>query len=135
MGRLRDAFDGTAPFPVLALVAFVFGLLVLFAELQSPTVLLWTGTRVPATIDGGIAFYRVHGEQYTLDVPGAHGPLGQPRPASVYVDPHDPSTAMLDSSQRWVEAALVGSGFVVSAVLLAVGFGRRARRRRRRQPG
>jgi hypothetical protein len=126
-------FEGTSPFPVLALVAFGFGVLVLLAELQSPTSLLWTGKRVPASIEGGIAFYRYDGVEYSIDVPGeGPGPLGHGRPATVFIDPNEPSRAMLDSPQRWVEAGFVLFGFVVAAVLLATGFVRRSVRRRRR---
>jgi hypothetical protein len=126
--KLRRWFDGTAAFTASAAVLFVVGSLFLLAAVQSPSMLQWTGTAVHAVEDGGIAYYSFHGVQYTLDVssPG----LGS---STVYIDPSDPSNAMFSNPViRLAELGSVGGPYAASALLLAFGLTRSARRRRRR---
>jgi hypothetical protein len=120
----------TRPSTVVALVLVVVGLLFALVEAQSPSKLYWTGDAVAATNSGGIAYYRVHGQQYTLDVPGpapAHD-----TPVTVFVDPGDPSQALLSRPTRWVDAAAVLCWFVAAVALVAVAALRRSSRRRQR---
>ena len=126
MGRLRRAFEDMGPFVVWAALLFVVGSLFVGATIQSPTALQWTGTAVHAVESGGISYYSFHGQNYTLDVTS---PWVQPD--TVYLDPADPSTAMLGNPVvRWAEFASVAGPYAASVLLLTAGFARRSRRRR-----
>jgi hypothetical protein len=90
--------------------------------------LQWTGTAVQAVDHGGIAYYSFHGQNYTLDVTSP-----KLRSSTVYLDPANPSNAMLSNPvTRWTDFATVGGPFAASVLLLTLGFVRRSRRRRRR---
>jgi len=124
-GTVRQWFDDTGAFTGFAVALFVLGSLFALAEVQSPSMLQWSGTGVHASQSGGIAFYSFQGQTYTLDVP---------TPASfsstVYIDPADPSTAMFSNTlTRWTEAATVTGPYAAAALLLVLGFARRSRRR------
>jgi hypothetical protein len=126
----------TRPSTGVAIALMAVGLLFAVVEVQSPSRLYWTGDAVGGTNTGGIVFYTVQGERYTVDDPG-------PVPAhdtavTVYVNPDDPSEALLSGPTRWVDAAAVGGWFVAALVLLFVaalrrtsGIGRGARNRGR----
>lgn len=125
---LRQWFEDTGLFTGFAVALFVFGSLFVLAEVQSPSMLQWTGTGVHASQSGGIAFYSFQGQTYTLDVPTPAA-----FSSTVYFDPADPSTAMFSNTlTRWTEAATVAGPYAAAALLLALGFARRSRRRRLR---
>jgi hypothetical protein len=112
----------------------VVGLLFALVEAQSPSRLYWTGDPVAAINSGGIVYYTVRGEQYTVDDPGpvpAHD-----TPVTVYIDPADPGQALLSRPTRWVDAAAVLGWFVAALGCLVVPGLRRAAvvRRRARNP-
>jgi hypothetical protein len=67
---MRRWFDGAGWFVGLAIALFVFALLAVLLELQSPDLLLWTGHRVTGTEQGGIVSYRWHGQAYSLNASG-----------------------------------------------------------------
>ena len=118
-------FEDTGVFTGFAVAFFVLGSLFILAEVQSPSMLQWTGTPVHAAQSGGIAYYSFQGQTYTLNVasPGQYS-------STVYLDPADPSTAMFGNTiTRWTEIATVGGPFAASALLLIIGFARRRRRR------
>ena len=124
--RLRRWFDDMGPFVVGAAVLFVLGSLFVGATVQSPSLLQWTGTAVPAVESGGISYYSFHGENYTLDVTS---PWVQAD--TVYLNPAEPSDAMLGNPVvRWAEFAFIAGPYAASVVLLTFGFARRSRRRR-----
>ena len=107
-------------------------MLFLLVEVQSETHIYWSGKSVVGSNQGGIVFYHVHGEQYTIDDTGATPP--QPEPRTVYYDPNDPYVAMLDSPLRLIEAGLfvgLAGGAVAS---LGTGIATGELRRRRRTP-
>ena len=121
-------FEDTGVFTAFAVVFFVLGSLFVLAEVQSPSMLQWTGTAVHSVQSGGIAYYSFKGQTYTLNVP---------TPASfsstVYIDPAEPSTAMFSNSlTRWTEASTVAGPYAGGVLLLAFGFARKSRRRRER---
>jgi len=125
---VRQWFEDTGLFTAFAVVLLVLGSLFVLAEIQSPSMLQWTGTGVHASQSGGIAFYSFHGQTYTLDVP-----TPQSFSSTIYIDPADPSTAMFGTTlARWTEAGTVAGPYAGSLLLLALGFARRAQRRRRR---
>ena len=125
---LHRWFEDTGAFTGFAVALFVVGTLFVLAEVQSPSMLQWTGTAVHDVQSGGIAYYSFQGQTYTLNVP---------TPASfsstVYIDPADPSTAMFSNTvTRWTEASTVAGPYAGAVLLLALGFARRSRRRRER---
>ncbi|MEP7034783.1 MAG: hypothetical protein ABI662_12245 [Dermatophilaceae bacterium] len=132
-GTVRRWFEDTGPFTAFAVTFLVLGSLFVLAEVQSPSMLQWNGTGVHASQSGGIAFYSFRGQTYTLNVPTPAA-----FSSTIYIDPAEPSTAMFSNPvTRWTEAGTVAGPFVVAALLLALGFVRKARRRRlrRRQRG
>ena len=127
--RMGAMFDGAGWFVGPAVALFVFALLVVLLELQSPDRVLWTGHRVVGTEQRGIVFYRWHGQNYSLDVPG----YGSSKAVSVYLDPGDPSQAMMDTAaNRAPVVLLVGVPVAGGVELVAVGLGRGYRHKRRK---
>ena len=125
---LRQWFEDTGAFTGFAVALLVFGSLFVLAEIQSPSMLQWNGTGVHASESGGIAFYSFKGQTYTLDVPTPSA-----FSSTVYIDPADPSTAMFSNTlTRLTEASTVAGPYALAALLLALGFARRSRRRRLR---
>jgi hypothetical protein len=113
----------------VALALAIVGVLFILAELQSPSRLYWTGDAVTGTNSGGIIYYQVAGEDYTLDAPGdapAHDTA-----VTVYVDPDDPGEALASRATKWVDAALVLVWFVAAVGCLALAALRRTTGRRR----
>ena len=124
-------FEDMGVFFAGAAALLVLGSLFLFAAVQSPSMLQWTGTPVKAVENGGIAYYSFQGQSYTLDVTS---PLMQT--GTVYLDPADPSTAMFSNPlTRWTDIATIGGPYAAAGLLLGVGFARRSRRRRRQDHG
>jgi hypothetical protein len=127
--RVRSWFDGAGWFVGLAAALFVFALLVVGLEAQSPEIVLWTGHRVIGTEQGGIVRYRWDGQSYALDAPG----YGSSKAVSVYLNPGDPNNGMLDNTaDRALVVLLVGGPAAGGVTLLAVGLTRKYRWRRRR---
>ena len=129
LARVRESFDGAGWFVGLAVALFVFALLALLLELQSPDMVLWTGHRVTGTEQGGIVTYRWHGQQYSLDAPG----FGSARDVSVYLDPADPGGGMADNlPDRILVSSLIGAPAAGGVALLVAGATRKPRRTRRK---
>jgi hypothetical protein len=126
--RIRALFDGAGWFPGLAAALFVFALLAVLLELESPDAVRWTGQHVVGTEIGGIVSYRWHGQTYSLDAPG----YGSSKAVSVYLDPADPSNALIDNPfLRTFEGSLVAVPLAGGVVLLVLGLTRRWRWERR----
>ena len=121
--------DFLKPYRVLAALFLVVGVLCLLVEVQSPSLVYWTGERVAATNDGGIIYYTVGGENRTLNDP--REPPPHPVPATVYADPDDASRDRPAGLARAVDAVFVLGPFVAAGVLIVVGLVRRRRIRRR----
>jgi hypothetical protein len=128
-GRARALADGLGAYLGVAVALLIFAVLGLLLVLQSPKdVLLWTGTRVIGSEQGGLISYRWQGESYTLDVPG----YGNDPHVVVYVDPSDPTNARQDSLfVRGSDTAL--TVLPVTLAFGVVGFGAYRRRSARRQ--
>lgn len=129
LARARKWFDGAGWFVGGAVVLLVFALLGVLLELQSPDRVQWTGQQVVGTEQGGIVTYWWHGQSYSLDVPG----YGSSKAVIVYLDPADPSQAMVDNVFDQVLAALFILGPVAGAVVLLVVGGTRNYRWERRK--
>jgi hypothetical protein len=126
--RLAAALDGAGWAVGLAAVLFVFALLVVLLDLQSPDAVLWTGHHVTGTEQGGIVSYRWQGQNYSLDVPG----YGSSKAVNVYLDPGNPSDAMVNNlADRAAVASLVGVPLIAGVAVLAIGLTRQRRWRRR----
>ena len=114
-----------------ALALVIAGVLFLLVEAQSASKLYWTGRAVAGTNSGGIVFYDVKGVQYTVDAPGPAPKTDEP--VTVYVDPSDPSHALIDRPTRWIDAGTVLVWFVAAAVCLGAGVVRQVRQDRARR--
>jgi hypothetical protein len=133
MGRTQTTFKDWLGHPstVVAMVLLVFGMIVVSLEAQSQNWVYYTGQHVTGTVDGGIVYYRVGGEQYTLDDPQVPQPANGTK-VGVYYHAGNPSAGMLDRPVRWVEGTGMLIWFVAAGVLLLVAGLRRARDSRRR---
>ena len=125
--RTRDGF--LRPYRIAAVVLLVLGALCVLVELQSPSLICWTGERVPATNDAGIIFYTVGDQQRTLNDPH-EAPL-QPRAVTVYADPDDSSRDRVAGFGKAFDAVFVLTPFVAAGAVLVVGLERRRRFHRR----
>ncbi len=112
------------PSTIMAAALVVLGLLFLGIVAQSPTRLYWTGQHVNGTVHGGIVYYRVDGQRYTVDDAVGGHPEGSR--LTVYVDRGDPTHAMLYRPAKWVDAAAVLVWFAGAVVVLLAGAARRA---------
>jgi hypothetical protein len=122
-------FEDMSPFTWFAAVLFLLGSAFVLADLQSPSLLQWTGTEVSDVQSGGIAYYSFHGVEYTLNVP-MPAPGQSAMPGTVVLDPADPSQAMFSRPlSKWIEAVLVLGPYTTSVLVLSYGFARRTRRR------
>jgi hypothetical protein len=129
LARVRESFDGAGWFVGLAAALFVFALLAVLLELQSPDLVLWTGQRVTGTEQGGIVTYRWHGQQYSLDARG----FGSAPHVSVYLDPADPGSGMVDNlPDRILVSSFIGVPVAGGVALLVAGATRKPRRIRRK---
>jgi hypothetical protein len=126
--RVRNWFDGAGWFVGLAVALFAFALLALLIGFQSPDIVLWTGQHVTGTEQRGVVYYRWHGQSYSLDVPG----YGSSTAVSVYLDPGDPSHALVDNvADRVVAVLLIGVPAAGGVTLLVLGGTRNYRWARR----
>ena len=129
---LRRWFEDMSPYTWFAAALFVLGSAFILADLQSPSLLQWTGTQVPDVQSGGIAYYSFRGVEYTLDLP-VRAPGQSAMPGTVVLNPADPSQAMFARPlSKWIEATVVVGPYATSLMVLAFGFARRSRRRRLR---
>jgi hypothetical protein len=121
LARVRKWYDGSGWFVAGAVVLLVFAVLALLVGLQSADRVLWTGQEVVGTEQYGIVSYSWHGQSYSIGVPG----FGSAKAVSVYLDPADPSQAMIDNVPDRVVAGLLILGPVVAALVLLVLGGTR----------
>jgi hypothetical protein len=117
-----------------AALLVVMGCLAVLIELQSPTLVLWTGTHVEGYTQGGLTYYKYHGTAYTLDNERASAKDLRRVPTTVYFNPSDPAEGQLHGYLRWVDGFFVVIWFVGAAALLVADSMRRRRRSRRPPP-
>jgi len=127
-GRVRRWFDGAGWFVGLAVALFVFALLAVLVGLQSSDIVLWTGQHVTGTEQRGIVYYQWQGQSYSLDTSG----YGSSKAVSVYLDPGDPSHAMIDNVADRVAAVLLVGVPAAGGVALLIAGGTRNYRWARR---
>jgi hypothetical protein len=121
LARVRKWYDGSGWFVAGAVVLMFFAVLALLLGLQSPDRVLWTGQGVVGTEHQGIVYYSWHGQSYSIDAPG----MGSAKAINVYLDPADPSQAMIDNIPDRVVAGLLILGPAVAALVLLVLGGTR----------
>jgi hypothetical protein len=126
-GRLFE--DGVRPSAVVAALLVLVGILFLVLLLLSPSHLYWTGRAVQGTDTGGIVYYKVDGQSYSVDDTGAA--TAGSTPTTVYVDRSDPSNALVQRPTRWIDAASVLVWFAAAAAVAALSASRRLRLGRR----
>src|SRR5690242_6558914 len=129
LARVRKWFDGAGWYVGAAVVLLVFALLAVLAGLQSSDSVLWTGQQVTGTEQQGLVYYRWQGQSYSLAVPGS----GSSKAVSVYLNPGDPSQAVIDNVFDRVLAGLLVLGPAAGAVVLLVIGGTRNYRWQRRK--
>jgi len=121
--------SGTGPFAVLAVAFAVVSTGFLYAALQPPSGLEWTGNAVKGSERDGIVYYSVHGKPYAVDDAYSF----RSGSATVYVDPHDPTVAIIGKpASRWIDVATVLGPGAAAVACGVMGF-RRKRSRRRAQ--
>ena len=123
---VRDWLRATSTLVAAGLV--LIGLVFVYLESQSPSRVYWVGDTTVGTIRGGLVYYRVDGQGYTL---GTEALPARPTPITVYYEPSDPSQALYYRPTRWVEGPAIAVWFVAAAVVLVVAPVRRRRDRRR----
>jgi hypothetical protein len=117
-----------------AALLVIMGCLAVLIEVQSATLVLWTGTHVEGYTQGGLTYYEYHGTTYTLDNERASATDLRRVPTTVYFNPDDPADAQLHGYLRWLDGFFVVVWFVGAAALLVADSIRRRRRRRRAPP-
>lgn len=129
LARVRKWYDGSGWFVGGAVVLVVIAVLALLLLLQSSDRVLWTGQQVVGTEQNGLVYYRWQGQSYTIDVRG----YGSSKAISVYLDPANPSDAMVDNVyDRMVAGVLVLGPAAAALVLLVLGGTRNYRWFRRK---
>src|SRR5262245_3397586 len=101
--RLRNWFDGAGWYVGLAIALFVFALLAVLVGLQSQDRVLWTGQHVTGTEQNGVVYYKWQGQNYTIEASG----YGASKTVSLYLDPGNPSSAVIDNVADRVAAVLL----------------------------
>ncbi|HET7356244.1 MAG TPA: hypothetical protein VFJ09_06160 [Nocardioidaceae bacterium] len=122
--------DGALPWTGVALGLALLWVLLFLVEVQTPNWLYWSGKTVQGSNQGGIVFYRVHGQTYTIDDPGP-APT-HPTPETVWYQAGDPSAALLDEPARLIEAGVFVALAGATVITFGVGATRGELHRRRR---
>ena len=124
-----DVLREARAYLLVAGLAFVLGLMFLWAELLSPDRVIWTGRCVPAFFDGGVAHYTVAGQPFTTDNPSLVD--RSPRTVTVCYYASEPVNGyIVHPAAYWVEGGLIGGPWALALVLVAVGMLTGARRLR-----
>jgi hypothetical protein len=108
------------------------GCLAVLVELESPSLVLWTGKHVEGYSQNGLIYYEYKGVNYTTDNPDQAASDARRTPKTVYFPANDPTKATIHSGVRWFDAFMVIIWFVGAGVLLLVGVIQERRRHRRR---
>lgn len=117
------------PWTVVGLALAVVGVLFVLVWVQSPSMLYWTGEKVIGHNRDGLVYYRVDGENNTIDDTRPIPPYNTP--VTVYVNPQEPSQALIEKPARWLDAVGVLGWFAAAAACLLWSALRPAVRRRR----
>lgn len=134
--HVRDRFAGVGIFAAVAGVLCAIGVLAVLLELQSPSLVMWTGIKVRGTTQSGLTYYSYQGQNYSIDNPHAAANDPSEVPTTVWLSQSDPTdstkTYIENVYTRWIDFGFVTGWFFAAAVLLAAGFIRRHLRLHRR---
>jgi hypothetical protein len=130
-GRVRRRFEGTGGLAWAALAAAFVGTVFLIAVLASPGSWEWTGSKqVAGTEQNGVVYYTYSGHHYSTDDVNSF----RTGPRTVWVDPSNPSNAVLHVTVAQASDWAVTAGpYTACVVLLIAGFWRRRRILRERR--
>jgi hypothetical protein len=132
----QDFVDGMKPFFMGAAALFVFGILVLLVQLQSPSFVQWDGIGVHGDTYRGVTTYTYNDETYSIDNTDVSVNDTRHIPTTVWLprsDPDNPEKAFIESAvDRWTDFVFLTIWFFGVAVVLAIGMVRLRLRRRRR---
>lgn len=117
------------PYGKGAVVLAVLGVLCLLVELQSSSLVYWTGQRVVGTNDAGIIYYEVNDQQRTINDEAE--PPAQPQSVTVYADLNDSTKDRIAEPVKWFDAVFVAIPFLAAGVVIAIGMARRRKFRLR----
>lgn len=120
------------PSTVIAFLLVLLGLGFIGLEAQSHTRLYWTGDQTSGVVEGDIVYYRVDGVNYTVHDTGPVHADGTE--LTVYVDPREPSRAILEGPAKWLTAVAVAACFLAALLVLVLAPTRRRWQRRHREP-
>jgi hypothetical protein len=110
--KVRRWFEGTGPFPILAVIMAAVGTMFLVLTLSSIGGLVWTGTAVKGNEQGGLVYYTYKGHVYTVDDLNSY----RTGPRTVYVDPGNPGRAVLNTPvSGGIQLATVGGPYLIAA--------------------
>ena len=127
---VRDVVAGARAYLWIGGIAFLFGVIFLLVELQSPDLVIWNGRCVPAFYDGGVAHFTVAGQPFTADNPSLSD--RSPRTVTVCYYPNDPNNGYIVHPAAYrVEGGLVAGPLGVAIILVIVGMLNSAGRLRR----
>ena len=114
-----------------ALILLIMGCLAVLVELESPTLVLWTGQHVEGYSQNGLIYYEYKGVNYTTDNPGQSATDSRRIPKTVYFKSSDPTSTNIHGGTRWFDAFMVLIWFVGAGASLLAGV---VHQRRRRKP-
>jgi Protein of unknown function (DUF3592) len=104
----------------------IFGILA-----QSPDINFITGKKATGTQVGKSVTFTVHGINHVIHSAGTGSPIG--KPVTVYYDPGNPDSAIVDSAWEWgPDLALIGVPLLIAAAFFILGGTRAMRVEERR---
>jgi hypothetical protein len=127
---VRRRLDAARPYLWAALAASAIGVGFLLAQLQSSDAVTWTGRCVPASLEGGIAYFTVSGQNESVNDPAASANSPTTTVTVCYYPSHPEQGMVLQPLTHAIEGALFGVPLLTALVLLLVGLLIRPRRMR-----
>lgn len=126
---------GMGPFFGMAAVLCFMGLLSILLEIQSPSVVMFTGIRVQGVTERGVTSYMWDGERHVINnrLEDFRAPS---HPTTVWLsrsDPSDETKAYIENAwSRWADVAETSGWFVAALGFVVAGMFRVRRNRRLR---
>jgi len=124
-------WDRIGSFRLAAAILFVFGILSVVLEVQSPSFAMFDGIKVHGSTLNGSTTYTYKGEQF--HIVDRIDRSTHPHPTTVYLsrsDPTDPSKAYIgQASVWWIDVVTTAGPFALAFVLIMIGMFRDIRRR------
>jgi len=125
---VRRRLDGAGPYLWGAFLVSLLGVGFLLAQLQSNDLVTWTGRCIPATLQGGLAYYTVNGQPQAVNDPLVSASHPTTTVTACYDPAHPEQGQVLHPLTHAIEAALVGVPLLTALVILVFGLVIRPRR-------